>query len=425
MMKYLLVLFASGILTASCSRAPFKELKDAMRPAQRAPKLKDDLPLPPFAIALKENIQFLEKKEDLPPTLRLGPLEIPRKVYIESLKHFKSLLQKTKNSDLLYTKIRENFDFYEVYGKEEWGDAFITSYYTPELEGSLKRSESFSTPLYKTPKETVLVDLKAFAERRPELFNEPEILARRIPKGLVAGRYNKERVEGKLSVVEPHHSREEIDSLKRLSGQKLEIAWLDPIDAFFLHIQGSGIVKLSKDKEIYVGYAAQNGHRYHAIGKELTDFIPIEEMSLQRIESHLRSLPKDQAQEILNKNPSYIFFEKIAVKAPTHLGTPAIPGRTIAVDTSLFPTGAVGFLEFPQPKFSEGSEEPTSWEPTSRFVFAHDTGGAIKGPHRVDLYWGGGPEAKRVAGHMRHHGRLYFLVPKPKLIDKIQGRVVN
>src|SRR5262249_7518340 len=149
--------------------------------------------------------------------------------------------------------------------------------------------------------------------------------------------------------------RKEIDQVGGkgpLGGKGLELAWLNPIDAFFLHIQGSGVVEFGK-KRIRVGYAAQNGSPYIPIGKTLTDVIPLEQMSLQRLPRYLATLPPEKQQEIFNRNPSYVFFQKLKEESLTYSGAAVTPGRTIASDPLFFPKGLLAFLEIEEPHFPD------------------------------------------------------------------------
>ena len=164
----------------------------------------------------------------------------------------------------------------------------------------------------------------------------------------------------------------------------------------------------------------KNGYSYVAIGKFLLDQIPIEKMSLQSIETYLRSISKKEMQKILNKNPSYVFFRELDTKSITYLGTEVIPGRTIATDHGYFPKGALAFLEYEKPIFTKESVEPKEWVPSKRFVIDQDTGGAIRGPDRLDLYWGKGEKSKQVAGFMRNYGRLYYILPKKKFVNQLK-----
>jgi len=198
------------------------------------------------------------------------------------------------------------------------------------------------------------------------------------------------------------------------------LAWVDPIDAFFLEIQGSGVVKFPNGKELRLGYAAQNGHPYVPIGKHLIGVIPKEKITLRAIEDHLRSLPPEESRKIMNLNPSYVFFRKLQGAGLTYFGTEVSAGRTIATDQAFFPKGALAYLEFEKPNFSSAVDaEPVSWTKTARFVFDQDTGGAIRGPHRVDLFWGKGSDAKQAAGVMKGKGRLVYMVPRPDFLSRL------
>src|SRR5690606_6704572 len=173
-------------------------------------------------------------------------------------------------------------------------------------------------------------------------------------------------------------------------------------------------------KQLRVGYVGQNGHSYEPIGRYLWDVIPKEQMSLQKIERHLRSLTSEQRQELFNKNPSYVFFRELDQEAVTFMGSPVVPGRTIATDHGFFPKGSLALLQFERPHFnSPEDEEPASWQPVTRVVFDQDTGGAIRGPHRVDLFWGAGPEAKQASGVMKQKGRLVYFVPRKELLARL------
>ncbi|MEZ4873580.1 MAG: MltA domain-containing protein [Bdellovibrionales bacterium] len=292
------------------------------------------------------------------------------------------------------------------------GKVFITSYFEPVLEGRLTKTSKYSQPLYGRPKDMTLVDLGEFSRLLPQL--EPikdKVLEQKSSGAVVRGRLVER--SGALPKVVPYYDREQIDDKNLLNSDVAEVlAYVDPIDAFFLQIQGSGVVVLPNGKRIRVGYDSQNGHPYVAIGKYLFDVIPRENMSLQAIEEHLRSLPPEQAQAILNKNPSYVFFRKLDSRGITYFGTEVQSGRTIATDYRYFPKGALCLLNFDIPIFESPKDDvPRDWLPVSRLVFDQDTGGAIRGPGRVDLFWGEGEEAKQAAGVMKQPGRLVYLLP--------------
>ncbi len=250
--------------------------------------------------------------------------------------------------------LKAGFDFYEVYGQREWGEVFITSYYTPVIGGSTIPTPRFSQPLYGVPHDLVWVDLASFARRFPEMMPWQGLPNEQKTKpGILRGRLCPCPEKGCVPEVAPYYSRKEIDEERRLADQGLELAWLDPIDCFFLQIQGSGVVNLENGMRLRVGYAAQNGHPYVAIGKFMYDVIPPQKMSMQAIRRHLKTLSPDELQEMLNRNPSYVFFRTLPGDPVTYFGTEVVDGRTIATDTRFFPKGALAYLEFEKPDFPD------------------------------------------------------------------------
>ncbi len=384
-MKYLLVI----IILCSCARAPLENREDSMR-ASSFPALQDALTKESFFIALRKHIDVMKTSRMVKDPLVFGKTKISKDAYIKSLE---SIFVNEAN---WLTWIAENFDAHEVYGKDEWGEVLATGYYEPKVQGALIRSEEFSQPLYSAPLDLVTLDLRKFAHK----FSKEDRL------GQLQG-----RVENQNFL--PYYDRKAIDVDWKLKDRGLEIAWVRPIDAFFIQIQGSGVVEFSDGSVMRVGYDGQNGHSYVAIGKFLTDHIPLSEMSMQKIKAHLLTLNKDEQQLILNKNPSYVFFKKLESDALTYAGMEVSPGRTIATDLHLFPKGAMAFLDIEEPVFdSTDSMVPVKWVKVPRLVFDQDTGGAIKGGGRVDLYFGQGDIASQKAGVMKQKARLYYLVPK-------------
>lgn len=378
------------LLFVSCARAPLKSKDQAMRKIS-APMIQDDLPLEPLLKATENEIQYLEKSSTISEFV-FGEERFSREEYLKGLYRFIELGRSMK-PESFYKTIASEFDFYEVYGQSNWGDAFITSYFEPVIKGSLKKTETFSTPLYQVPNDLVNLDLALFDSR----FELKRKLRGRVEKN---------------SFI-PYFSREEIDAKGSLNGRKLEICWIDPIDAFFLHIQGSGTVDLGNGKYLYINYADKNGHEYEPIGKFLLEHIPLSQMSLQTIEKYLRNLPKDKLQSYLNKNPSYVFFRNSENHAITDLGVPATGGRTIATDKRFFPKGALALLSFNKPIFANSEDSvPSSFQPVTRFVLDQDLGGVITGGGRVDLFWGQGDQSKRFAGIIKQTGKLYYVAPK-------------
>ena len=265
----------------------------------------------------------------------------------------------------------------------------FTGYFEPLLHGSRSRSERYSVPLYTQPSDLVMVDLGRFRD---------DLRGRRV-----AG-----RVQG--GSLEPYDDREAI-AAGALAGRGLELIWVDDaIDAFFLHIQGSGRVALDDGSIFRVGYAAQNGHPYHAIGRTLVDLgeLTLGEVSLQSIDAWLRAHP-DRAGEVMATNDSYVFFRQIRGEGPIGAqGVPLTPERSLAVDRQYVPYGAPVWLDAMIPAASaDDPDERRQW-----LLVAQDTGGAIRGSVRGDVFWGAGERARAIAGRMAHRGRYWVLVPR-------------
>lgn len=262
----------------------------------------------------------------------------------------------------------------------------ITGYYEPLLNGSRRRTGRFRYPVYGQPEDLLVVDLGGLY---PEL----------------KGRTLRGRLDGRRVV--PYASRAEIGGAKRLRAPVL--AWVDDAVAlFFLQIQGSGRIRLEDGATLYVGYADQNGHPYVAIGNTLVQrgALKPEEVNLQGIRDWLAAHPYE-AEEVLNGNPSYVFFAARDRPAIGALGVPLTPERSLALDPAYLPLGAPVWLDTSLPDAA----------PFRRLMFAQDTGGAIKGPARADVFFGFGSEAERRAGAMKSRGRLFVLLPAKRPIE--------
>jgi membrane-bound lytic murein transglycosylase A len=393
-----LMLGASAALLSSCARAPIKNREEAVRPllakdAQRI-TLTDDMNWAGLAEALSVTADRLMASAKAEPQseLQFGARRVLTKDYGQALLKLKEALN--KNTDVaLY--VYQNFDIYEVYGTDEgWGQVFVTSYYTPLVEGRRRPEGRFTAPVWPPPKNLVRLRVKQFASLYPELDQNSfeDTLRDGVWRGQLKGQE-----------VTPLPSRKtQRDSTPLLSKALL---FLDPVDLFFMQIQGSGVVQFPKGDRVNLVYAEQNGHPYFPIGRALYDVIPKAEMSMQKIKAHLLSLPEAERVALMDQNPSYVYFNIAKEKSVTSFGVSAQPGRTIATDQRYFSKGALAFLAFPK------NDQTLS----TRFVLDHDTGGAIRGPGRLDLYWGEGPEAEAVSGEMKGLGRLYYLVPKESL----------
>ena len=351
----------------------------------RIESLADELSMASLAAAIEQQAAYLAKGKGQA-NLRFGPRMISREDYQRALALLAERIRLASDPAEVLEYISANFSFFEVYGSPRWGEVFVTGYFEPVLHGSRVATPEFSQPLYAAPSDMLKVDLSVFGDR------------------FKGERERRARVEGRR--VLPYYSRAQIDSEGALSGRGLELCWVNPIDAFFLQVQGSGVVRFPDGSELILGFADKNGHPYIAIGRTLREAMAPIKATYPNLVQYLRGLPRAEQQEIFNRNPSYVFFRKAERNAVTAIGVPATAGRTIATDHAFFPPGALGFLDFSAASPLGDTKLP------SRLVLNQDVGGAIKGPGRVDLFFGRGEEAGLTAGVVQDRGRLLFLLPR-------------
>lgn len=412
-------------LVMGCARGPIKKPDQAMRLAKSPMSLNDDLGYRSLIPQIENLIQFYKARPNFESeTLNFGPHKVKRSDYVKSLKVLKKLFAQNLPQNDLNQRINDLFLQYEVYGKKRWGEVFITSYYQPVIKGCKYRTKKCTRPIYGIPKDLIEVDMSSFVEVSPELSPAFKIIKEKHQRGVLIGRAID---DGKKRRLVPYWTRKEIDVENKMRKQSKVFAWVDPVDIFFLQIQGSGIVEINKKNRFRIGYAGQNGHKYYAIGKSLLDKIPLEEMTSQAIKDHLRSLTVEERQEILNENPSYVFFQRLPGEAITFSGTEVFPGRTIATDARYFPKGVLAIMDFQLPSLQQDDanlKAEHAVQKVQRLVIDQDTGGAIRGPARVDLYWGEGERAHQFAGKMKNWGQLRYLVPKQELLENFDD-IIN
>lgn len=296
---------------------------------------------------------------------------------------------KADNAALRYFFENEFVPFKVSAGRNDKG--LFTGYYEASLKGSKVRQGPFQTPLYGRPNDLVMVHLGEF---RPSLKGQR-----------IAGRVNAR------GTLKPYEAREDIVQGKWPHNDHV-IVWVDsPIDAFFVQIQGSGVIEMIDGSVMRIGYAGQNGHPYYAIGRELIkrEALTKETVSMQSIRTWLEDNPSE-AEEIMNTNKSYVFFRELEGEGPLGgEGVALTAGRSLAIDRTLLPYGAPIWLESEPP--IEGGEG-ISGQGLKRLMIAQDTGGAIRGAVRGDVFWGYGSQAEWNAGHMKSDGRYWILLPK-------------
>lgn len=278
----------------------------------------------------------------------------------------------------------KNFTPYAAYAGTS-PEGLFTGYYEASLRGSLKPDDVYRYPLHARPDDLVMVDLGQFRE---------ELKGQRIAGRVIEG--NLKPYEDRASIVAgdwPHNDK--------------TLVWVDdPVDAFFVQVQGSGAVKLADNSVMRIGYAGQNGHPYYAIGKELIarGELTKENVSMDSIRDWLATHP-DEADEIMNTNKSYVFFRELGIDGPEGgEGIALTPLHSLAVDRSLIPYGVPLWVDIDYPSYGKKGMK--------NLMVAQDTGGAIAGPVRGDVFWGYGDYAEQMAGPMKAKGRYWLLLPK-------------
>ncbi|GHT87302.1 membrane protein [Betaproteobacteria bacterium] len=262
----------------------------------------------------------------------------------------------------------------------------VTGYYEPLIRGSRERTVTAPWPIYAPPADMLSIELSGVY---------PELKRLRL----------RGRLDG--NKVVPYWTREELEQHQDQLPAQVLLWASDPIDLFFLQVQGSGRVELPDGRRVRIGYADQNGHPYQSIGRWLIKRgeLSANRASVEGIRQWVRKNPR-RLGELLNANPSYVFFRELpdAEGGPIgSQGTPIFEGRSIAIDPAHVPLGAPVFLS---------TTWPNSPRPLNRLVLAQDTGSAIKGAVRADFFWGFGPEAGAQAGKMRQQGQMWVLLPR-------------
>lgn len=355
------------------------------------PRFNDDMDLESLRTAAQASLHYLQKLPESR-SFQFGRDEYSRSDMIESIKTLIDVIGAHPTAAEFSRLIREKFTFYRSTGSDGSGDVLFTGYYVPLLEFSSVKTERYKTPVYRRPDDLISVDLREFGSD--------------LPSKSLMGRVSK----GKLV---PYFTRHDIDCLGALQGKNCEIGYVtDPVDMFFLQIQGSGMIQLEAGKRFFLQYHSANGHPYRSIGNLFINEgkLPREQVSLYTLKSYLRQHP-DELERVLCYNTSYTFFELIEDGPFGCLGEIVTPGRSIATDVQIFPKGALGLICTEKPALGSDGQVK-GWEQFSRLVLNQDTGGAIKTPGRVDVFWGAGNYAEVAAGYMKQKGKLFFLVKK-------------
>ena len=395
--RYLLIIFYAiifALMISGCKpmvKPPTRENAMERISSWSYPDFSDDMTYTGLEQSVLMSLSYLKK---IPAARQFifGKDQYNSEHMIKSLQHFLDYIQTRPSRKNLKKFIQSDYRIYRSIGRDGEGEVLYTGYYEPLLKGSLVKSEQYRFPIYTRPRDLITIDLSLFHKK----FRGEKITGRFADQSVV-----------------PYYDRSEIETDGVLENKADVLAWAkDPVDVFFLQIQGSGKVQLDNGEVFNVHYQATNGRPYRSIGKLLIDEekISVADMSMQKIRQYLQNHP-EEIDTVLNYNPSYVFF-KIEPNGPLgNINVKLTPGRSIALDRHIFPPAALAFIETEKPLIDD-TGRIQSWLNFSRFVLNQDTGGAIKGPGRADLFWGNGSYAEIAAGHLKHTGRLYFLVLK-------------
>lgn len=384
----ILVLVAAGCGGIEQRPAPPAPVPEAA-PAKPAPAE----PPPPAGMAgalRRASWQDLPGWQDEDPALAWAPLRLSCRVLARQAAWREACSAALKLDQPDRAQARRFFELhftpFQATRADGGEEGLITGYYEPLLRGSRTATPRYRYPVMGLPDDLLVVDL---ADLHPEL------------KGLQL----RGRLDGRRVV--PYYDRAQIEQGRAATAGR-EIAWVDdPIELFFLQIQGSGRIALENGDILRVGYADQNGHPYRSIGRLLVDRgeLPLEKASMQGIKAWARAHPAKVA-ELLNRNARYVFFRELPGDLPGPIGALGVPitaRRSVAIDPGFVPLGAPVYVS---------TTWPLSRKPLNQLMLAQDTGGAIRGPIRADYFWGFGDDAAREAGRMKQPLRMWVLLPK-------------
>ncbi|MCK9174812.1 MAG: MltA domain-containing protein [Desulforhopalus sp.] len=337
----------------------------------KGPAFSDDGDLLSLRAAVEKQLHWLESKP-VGTTVQLGDEEIPVTLLHLSLSHLSTFLHSSPTPRQLAAFLHDNYDVFQAGGRKEkrGRELLVTAYYEPVFNGDLQKTDTARWPIYQLPKKMTPGTKHGWNRREIELFG-------------------------------------------RLKGQ--ELAWLnDPFDAYLLHVQGSGKIRRPDGSIFTVRYAGNNAMEYMSLGKLFVDekILPLEKVNIPAMRKWLTEHPEEQ-QRMFFHNPRYIFFKKGTPGNPEGSnGVKLTPGRSIAIDPDILPTGSMGLIKTRMPRVQ--NSRLNGWYETSRLVFPQDSGAAIKGAGRVDLFLGSGDVAEKTAQIMKEPGKLYFLFWRDK-----------
>jgi membrane-bound lytic murein transglycosylase A len=356
----------------------------------------DDLGHTSLKKAITNQLQAM-LKQDLSAPVRLGSFTLTRGRLLETLEAFLKILQQDLPFDEFNKKISENFVLHQV-GKGKNRKILFTGYYRPIIKASRVQTSLYRFPIYRMPKQGL---------QQVKLKKGIQLVGTNMGIKQLRESYAEKKEWRRFT-------REEIDKKGALKGRGLEVAWLkNDLERFFLHIQGSGMLEFPDGSQQGIGYQGANEHSYTGIGKLMIKdgVIDVSQGSMQGIKKYFVDHPQDIA-KYLFQNKRYIFFTFNNDEGPRGSGGgELVGGRSIATDKSIYPAGGLAFIKVRQPLLDEDNKI-LGWQAISRFVVDQDTGSAIRGPGRGDLFFGTGEQAGAKAGHYHEKGDVYYLIKR-------------
>ncbi|NIQ02924.1 MAG: hypothetical protein GWM98_23225 [Nitrospinaceae bacterium] len=364
---------------------PDADFLEAETPSWSGGEFADDMNRASLRQVITRQIDILAGT-DLSQTVRLGPYEVTRQHLLDTLTAFLDLLDQDLSDEEFDQSLREEFEIIPAGYHREGRPVLFTGYYTPIIPARRQRSAEFIYPLY----------------RKPDWYPATRVR-------FVSGTYDEITPVKKKILL----TRAQIDGGQALSNQNLEIAWLkDKLDRYFLHIQGSGYLAFPDGSLEAVQYMGSNEFPYRSIGKQMIQdgVITPAQGSMQGIKQYFHDHP-GETDAYLFRNRRYIFFNLTDGTPRGSGGVELVSGRSIATDKNRYPAGGLAFITVEKPILNDDLKI-IDWQPFSRFVVDQDTGAAIKGPGRVDLYFGVGDGAGAGAGHFKQTGTMVYLLKK-------------
>ncbi len=354
----------------------------------QSPLFEDDLDYQNLKAGISQSLTYLERVPS-DRQFRFGEDSYTAEQMKASLKLFVDYLHGNPQPKQMNSFISTFYNVYVSTGQSGNEDVLFTAYCQPMIKGSLTKTAEFCVPICSKPL---------------------DLVQKKIDGQWKSGRYD---ADGNFV---PYYTRAEINSLKILEKKATPIAWVSSkLDRLYLEIEGCGDLLLPDGNSLHLQYQTKNGHSYGSIGKYMMRVknLPANQVGILHLKKYFAKHP-EELQATLNINKSFVFFTRGNGKSMGCLNVPITPGRTIATDRSVFPSAALGFIQSKKPVV-DGQNRVKGWKNFGRFVLNQDTGGAIRGAGRGDIYFGGGTYAEIAANTLKHSGKMYFMVLKPSI----------